>query len=377
MAADKIDIVIPIYRNLDLTRKCVESVLRAADPVMGSLVLINDASPDPEVANYCREIASSESISLITHDENRGFVCSVNEGFGFSKDRDVVILNSDTEVPSKWLSRLKALADSQPRAASLTPFSNNATICSYPHFCQENLLPNGLDCAAMDALFASANEGQAIEIPTSVGFCMYLRREALHEVGLFDEEAFGRGYGEENDWCLRATAKGWKHLLCADLFVSHAGGASFGDEASQHQARALSVISQRYPDYERDIAAFVEADPIEIARYNVDKVRPDTTAVITEYRSRERRALSERYTLDRQRHEQVTELDALLQQTRQSASEEAERYEVLLSEQRAETATAELKYQQQITGMAEELQGLRRFWPVRVRNWLLRKLGRQ
>jgi hypothetical protein len=229
----------------------------------------------------------------------------------------------------------------------------------------------------MDALFASANEGQAIEIPTSVGFCMYLRREALHEVGLFDEEAFGRGYGEENDWCLRATAKGWKHLLCADLFVSHAGGASFGDEASQHQARALSVISQRYPDYERDIAAFVEADPIEIARYNVDKVRPDTTAVITEYRSRERRALSERYTLDRQRHEQVTELDALLQQTRQSAREEAERYEALLSEQRAETATAELKYQQQITGMAEELQGLRRFWPVRVRNWLLRKLGRQ
>ena len=76
------------------------------------------------------------------------------------------------------------------------PFSNNATICSYPHFCEDNELPDGLSLEEVDALFACANAGQVIEIPTGVGFCMYLRRAAIDDVGVFDADAFGRGYGE-------------------------------------------------------------------------------------------------------------------------------------------------------------------------------------
>jgi GT2 family glycosyltransferase len=374
MTANAIDIVIPVYRNLELTRRCVESVLRAADPVMGTIHLINDASPEPELVDYCDEIATHEGVQLITHSANQGFVRSVNEGFAVAEQRDVVILNSDTEVPANWLTRLRATADREPEAASITPFSNNATICSYPHFCEDNPIPEGFDCDALDALFSEANAERAIEIPTAVGFCMYVRRGALDEVGEFDESAFGRGYGEENDWCLRATAKGWKHLLAADVFVYHAGGASFGDEASDYQANALAVISERYPDYERQIAEFVEADPIEVARYHVDVARPDTKAVIDEYRRRERNLRQSRYELDRQRHEQVTALDTLLQSTREDARAEAERYEALLTAQREETAANEAEYQKQIDQMAFELQ---QFWPVRLRNWLLRRLGRQ
>lgn len=377
MTAKAIDIVIPVYRNLDLTRRCVESVLRAGDPVMGTVHLINDASPEPELVDYCREIGAREGVALSTHSANRGFVRSVNEGFALAGQRDVVILNSDTEVPANWLTRLRAAADREPKAASVTPFSNNATICSYPHFCEDNQIPEGLDCDALDALFSGANAERAIEIPTAVGFCMYVRRGALDEVGEFDEKAFGRGYGEENDWCLRATAKGWKHLLAADVLVYHAGGASFGSDASEYQANALKVISERYPDYERQIAEFVEADPIEVARYHVDAVRPDTKAVIEEYRHREQNLRQSRYALDRQRHEQVTAVTALLQSTREDARTEAERYETLLAAQRGETAANEAEYQKQLDSMALELQALQRFWPVRLRNWLLRRLGRQ
>ena len=377
MTAKTVDIVIPVYRNLDLTQRCVESVLRAADPAMGAIHLINDASPEPELANYCQELAASEDIGLITHTENQGFVRSVNEGFAAAGERDVVILNSDTEVPVNWLTRLQTAAEREPKAASITPFSNNATICSYPNFCEDNTLPEGLDCSVLDALFASANAGGVIEIPTAVGFCMYVRRQALNEIGDFDESAFGRGYGEENDWCLRATAKGWKHLLAADVFVFHAGGASFGDEAASYQANALNVMSERYPDYERDIAQFIEADPLENARYNVDAVRPDATTVIDEYRSRERSIRKSRYELDRQRHEQVSALDDLLRSTREEATAESERYEALLASQREETAANEVQYQKQLDSMALELQTLRQLWPVRLRNWLLRRLGRQ
>ena len=377
MTANAIDIVLPVYRNLDLTRRCVESVLRAADPVMGRIHLINDASPESELVDYCDEIGAQEGITLITHPANQGFVRSVNEGFAAAGQRDVVILNSDTEVPASWLTRLRAAADREPEAASITPFSNNATICSYPHFCEDNPMPEGFDCDVLDALFSEANAERAIEIPTAVGFCMYVRRGALDEIGEFDEDAFGRGYGEENDWCLRAAAKGWKHLLAADVFVYHAGGASFGSDASDYQANALAVISERYPDYERQIAEFVEADPIEVARYHVDTARPDTKAVIDEYRRRERNLRQSRYELDRQRHEQVIALDTLLQSTREDARAEAERYEALLTAQREETAANEAEYQKQLDSIALELQTLRQLWPVRLRNWLLRRLGRQ
>ena len=153
MTANAIDIVIPVYRNLNLTRRCVESVLRAADPVMGTIHLINDASPEPELVDYCREIGAHEGVVLITHSANQGFVRSVNEGFAAAGQRDAVILNSDTEVPANWLTRLRAAADREPKAASITPFSNNATICSYPHFCEDNPIPEGVDCEALDALF--------------------------------------------------------------------------------------------------------------------------------------------------------------------------------------------------------------------------------
>lgn len=382
MTADLVDIVIPVYRNHALTQRCVESVLSDPDPVMGAIYLINDATPEPELAEYCQQLAHDERVELIEHSENQGFVASVNEGFLLADGRDVVILNSDTEVPKNWLSRLKAAADQYPKAASITPFSNNATICSYPNFCEDNDVPSGLDYAAVDTLFSEANSRQAIEIPTGVGFCMYLRRAAIDDVGIFDQEAFGRGYGEENDWCLRATAKGWQHLLAADVFVNHAGGASFGDEASDYQANALAVISERYPDYERQIAAFIEADPMEPARYAVDTARPDSAAVISEYRQREQASRASRYALDRQRHAQVTALDELLGETREAAESERQRYEALLTSERAQTADKEAQYQAQVEEMAEgykslerEVRELNRFWPVRIRRWLERRLG--
>ena len=237
-----------------------------------------------------------------------------------------------------------------------------------------------MDVREVDALFSEMNAGKVVEIPTGVGFCMYLRRAAIDEVGVFDEEAFGRGYGEENDWCLRATAKGWQHLLAADVFVYHAGGASFGDEAREYQANALAVISERYPDYERQIATFIEADPMEPARYAVDTARPDSAAVISEYRQREQAGKASRYALDRQRHAQVTALDDLLRETREAAESERQRYEALLISERAQTADKESQYQAQLEEMAEgykslegEVQELSRFWPVRIRRWLQRR----
>lgn len=389
MSQIPVDVVIPVYADLNLTQRCIDSVLNDPERCYSQLIVVDDASPEPQLSAFCAELTTEGKCDLIRHDCNQGFVAAVNAGILAAEDRDLVILNSDTEVPSGWLQRLRAGADSHPEAASLTPFSNNATICSYPNFCEDNDLPLGLDHLAVDALFAGVNSGQVAEIPTGVGFCMYLRRTAIDDVGLFDEAAFGRGYGEENDWCLRATAKGWKHLLCSDLFVYHAGGVSFGAEAASYQANALGVISERHPDYERKIAAFIEADPMESARYAVDTARRDTAAVISEYRQRERASRASRYELDRQRHAQVTALDDLLGETREAAESERQRYEAVLTSERAQVADKEAQYQVQLEEMAagyksleaicasleKEVRELNRLWPVRIRRWLQRRFG--
>ena len=168
---------------------------------------------------------------------------------------------------------MAACAKSAPMIASMTPFSNNATLCSYPRIAVSNELPAGVSLQELDAIFASVNAGRYVEIPTGVGFCMLMSRAAINAVGLFDVEAFGRGYGEENDWCMRAAALGYSHLLCGDVFVYHQGEISFADTASAGKQRAQSVIDARYPDYREQIARHLDLDPARALRRRVDLAR--------------------------------------------------------------------------------------------------------
>ncbi|MBK9217486.1 MAG: methyltransferase domain-containing protein [Uliginosibacterium sp.] len=111
------------------------------------------------------------------------------------------------------------------------------------------------------------------QVPTGVGFCMYIRRDSLTAVGLFDVENFGKGYGEENDFCIRAYKAGWHHLLTLDTFVRHAGGVSFGDAKTPREREAIDKLRRLHPEYEPLIHAHVAADPARFARLKLDVAR--------------------------------------------------------------------------------------------------------
>lgn len=265
---NKVDVIIPVYRGLEETRACIESVLTAVTAISHEIIVINDSSPEPELISYLEALACKGDITLLHNIENLGFVGTVNRGMRLHLDRDVVLLNSDTEVASSWLDRLFSVAYANPHIATVTPFSNNATICSYPHFCESNRLPRGESAASLDAKFAAANTGEFVEIPTAVGFCMYIRRDCLNEVGLFDEEAFGKGYGEENDFCMRALQREWRHVLAADTFVYHAGSVSYGENNPLRQ-KATEVIRRRYPHYDYLVQRHISEDPARKYRLSV------------------------------------------------------------------------------------------------------------
>ena len=274
MPQQPVDVIVPVYRGLDDTRNCNESVLASPCRTHWQLVVINDASPEPEVTTWLREKAAQEPrITLLENEENLGFVGTVNRGMALNTAHDVLLLNSDTVVANDWLDRIRQAAYGDARIASVTPFSNNATICSYPRFCEGNDLPPGMDTAAIDALCARTNPGQVVDVPTGVGFCMYIRRDSLNAVGLFDTEHFGKGYGEENDFCQRAAAAGWRNLHLLDTFVLHTGGVSFGESKSPRERAAMETLRRLHPRYEADVMAFVQADPARTARLALDVAR--------------------------------------------------------------------------------------------------------
>ncbi len=265
-----VDIVIPAYRGLESTRLCIESVLANPLRTAHALVVVDDASPEPALSRYLDALAKQGRITLLRNEHNLGFVQSVNRGMSLHPERDVVLLNSDTEVANDWLDRLRACAYREPRIATVTPFSNNATICSYPVFCDENALPDGVSLAGLDAVFKRVNSGKSLPIPTAVGFCMYIKRTSLNELGLFDAGRFGRGYGEENDFSRRAIQAGWRNVLCADTFVYHAGSVSFQAERGPLIAGAEAVMRQLHPDYFEEVRHFIRQDPVAPLRRAVE-----------------------------------------------------------------------------------------------------------
>ncbi|MFD1508552.1 glycosyltransferase [Lacimonas salitolerans] len=269
-----LDVIVPVYRALDETLSCLWHVLRARDAVPFELVVVDDCSPEPELSAALQALADSGHITLLRNDTNQGFVKSVNRGMGLHPDRDVILLNSDTEVPSGWVDRLHRTVQADPLIGTLTPLTNNGTICSYPHFPHDNPHALEIDYETLDAIAAEVNaEAEPVPAPTGVGFAMYIRRAVLDEVGDFDEEAFGTGYGEENDFCQRAQAAGWLDMIAGNVVIRHLGNMSFQGQKAERVRHATAVINERYPKYDARVQRFIAADPLRPHRARIDEAR--------------------------------------------------------------------------------------------------------
>jgi GT2 family glycosyltransferase/glycosyltransferase involved in cell wall biosynthesis len=263
-----VDVVIAAYRGLRETQHCLNSVLEDPDRPPGRVIVVDDCSPEPKLVAWLQNLAKRGQITLLHNAHNLGFVASVNRAMEAANPRDVALLNSDTVVPHGWLRRLAAQAYAVPRVASVSPFSNNATICSYPSVSGQ-APAFGLDTRTIDATCRAVNGGRHVEVPTTVGFCMYIRRAALNDVGQFDTKTFGHGYGEENDFCLRAAARGWRHLLACDTYVFHEGNVSFGAASMRRKRTGLDALDALYPDYASAIDRHVRSDAAGPARFAV------------------------------------------------------------------------------------------------------------
>jgi Glycosyl transferase family 2 len=130
--ARRLAIVIPVYRNVEVTRACVESVLAARDPTRDAIVLVDDCSPEAGMHALLDGFAREPAVFLLRNAQNQGFVRSANRGMALCRRGDVLLLNSDTRLFPGVLDELCRVAQSAADIGTVTALSNNATIFSYP-----------------------------------------------------------------------------------------------------------------------------------------------------------------------------------------------------------------------------------------------------
>jgi len=265
----QVTIVIPAYNAFDELQKCMDSLFIHTNMGTTRIVIINDHSPDERIAPYLDSLIS-KGISIYHNERNYGFSHNVNLGMSLYKDTDVILLNTDTIVTAGWVEKLIRCAYSDTHIGTVTPFSNSATLCSLPHFCQDNSLPEGYTIDEYATVIEQCSMHRYPEIPVAVGFCMYIKREVINSIGFFDEDTFQRGYGEENDFCNRAQLAGYRHVLCDDTFIYHSGSASFiSTEKKTLMENHEKIILDRYPRISQELSTFCSVNPLSDLQKNV------------------------------------------------------------------------------------------------------------
>jgi len=256
-----VDVIIPVYGAAKDLRACLESVARET---RHRVTLIVDGPQDASVESVLADFP----LRILRNTQRLGFVGSVNRGMRETTS-DVVLLNSDTIVTPRWIEKLIEAAYSSGDVGTVTPLSNHATLCSVPRAFEENLLPSGFDAASFAAVVEKFSQRSYPRIPTGVGVCLYIRRALLDDIGVFDENHFGLGYGEENDFSMRALARGWVHVADDATFIYHAGHRSFGKSRATLERRGAATLRRLHPRYLPTIAAFMKTNPLADIRARI------------------------------------------------------------------------------------------------------------
>jgi GT2 family glycosyltransferase/glycosyltransferase involved in cell wall biosynthesis len=226
------------------------------DPSLDRIVVINDQS-DEFTTRYLRSL---EGVELIENEVNQGFLGTANRGLLLSDSEFVCLLNSDTVVvDSRWLDKMVHYARSHPEVGVISPVSNEAVNLSIK-------MHPGADINLIARLVDQHSSAKYPDAVTVVGFCLFIKREVIERIGGFDE-IFGKGYCEESDFHYRAQRAGFTCKVADNVFMFHAGEASFSGERNERYTRNRQIFDERWLDhYLADIETFNRKDELSYLR---------------------------------------------------------------------------------------------------------------
>lgn len=242
------DVVVPVFGGLRHVRACLDELRRWTQEVDHRLVVVDDASDAHTHEALTRLVAEGwgEHGRVLTNEHNQGFLRTANRGMRAGSSPVVALLNSDTLPTPGWLSGLMACLHSAEDVGIVCPTSNYSNVTRID-------VPYGVDHLRMAEAVRRVSPRDYPDLGLVSGFCLVARRSLLTEMEHFDE-AYGRGYFEDADLCLRARAAGWRVLADDATYVHHHGWGSFGpDEHGELVAVNRERFQQRWGDANREL----------------------------------------------------------------------------------------------------------------------------
>ena len=236
-----VDVVICVHDALEDLRLCLWSLLCKSERRL-RLILVDDGSGEAAV-RFLRAFADrNPAVTLIERTAPHGYTLAANQGLEVSRSDYVVLLNSDTILPSGWLRRLLARGEADAEVGILGPLSNAASHQSVPFVKRDdawavNRLPDWLTVDGMSFLLARGAPRTDTRLPFLNGFCYAIKRAVIKTIGSFDEERFATGYCEENDYSQRTRQAGFELAVLDDVYIHHAKSRSFGPDGRAELAR--------------------------------------------------------------------------------------------------------------------------------------------
>lgn len=258
-----ISVVLPIYGDYEGTQICFEQLRRHQDENGYRVIAVWDCGPDPRLRDLCRDYAEKAGFTYLENAENVGFSGTVNAGMLAAGTDDVILLNSDTVPCGDWALRLQDAAYAHPKIGTVSPFSNNASICNLP-FPKGQEMPIENPVTWTEEIDSRARKAQpfTVEMPVAHGFCVYIRRSLINRIGMFSEIKFDRGYGEDNEFSMRARMAGYICGIATNVMVGHAGSTSFSEDGDSLRLNGREVLHKEFPLYMNEISEFYRSDPL-------------------------------------------------------------------------------------------------------------------
>ncbi|MCK5271062.1 MAG: glycosyltransferase family 2 protein [Sedimentisphaerales bacterium] len=244
-----VSVVIVNWNTKALLHDCLVSVLEQAGDVDYEIIVVDNASSDGSA-----DMVQSDfpDVTLVVELANRGYAAGVNAGIRVAQGRYVLVLNSDILFCDAAIARTVRYADTHPEAAVVgcqvreNQEKAQMTCFGFPGLLNLFLRVSGLAmCFKKNRFFGREDmrwwqRDTEREVDVISGMFMLVRRKAIDEVGLMDEDYFL--YCEETDWCYRFSRAGWKMLFWPGASIIHLDG---GGHSSKTDRLKLKIQMQK------------------------------------------------------------------------------------------------------------------------------------
>ncbi len=239
MFTPKVSIIIPVFNQLEFTKKCITSI-RKNTHTNYEIIIINNASTDTTLEFLNQE----KDIIILNNEENIGYPKAINQGLRIAKGRDIVLLNNDTIVTNGWLERLLMVKDSNKNVGIVGVYSN---LISGPQV-DKDCKYRKIDEMHLYALQNYNNRKYSwIKYPRIAFVCVLINGQLINKIGGLDER-FTPGNFEDDDFCLRAQIAGYQSYIATDVFIHHYGSVSFKANGENDYAERLKINKQKFID---------------------------------------------------------------------------------------------------------------------------------